>query len=216
MQNKTKAQIINILKTKFSDTQAQGFIANELAKTFFGPIPDYSCRKSYHILAVNTVTASVFSVCVYNDKIFLLKNHNGKMVCPGGFINIDLNILEQPDVAMLREFNEEVCDDIGKPIIRVPKQKFLPFNTYIDYRKFDQDLTPTVNIAYVLQLTKLEYSKLLNHIKSFADKGYKDKVQAITNNEIYGAEMFDVAEIKAKDFAHPNEFKAIQELLRKL
>ena len=164
MKTDIKKQIINLLKTEFSPGQAKSFISGEMAKTIFGPIPDYSARKSYHILPVNTATVSVFSICFYQNKIVLLKKHDGKLACPGGFINLEPHILEQPVRAMLREFKEEICDDVGNAVIKPKAQRFLPFNTYIDYRKFDMDLTPTVNIAYILQMTATEYSKIVDFI----------------------------------------------------
>lgn len=216
MKNDIKTKIIDILKTKFRKEQARHFIANKLAKAFWGPIPDYSCRTSYHILSVNTVTVSVFAICAYKKEIVLIKHHDGKLACPGGFVNIDPNIMEQPIDAILRECKEELCNDKNVPVIKPCKQRFLPFNTYFDYRKFDMDLTPTLNIAYILQLTKTEYSKLVEHSKHFENNVYKNKIQSNTNNEVCNIEIVNITKIKSRDLAHPNEFKAIGELSQKL
>lgn len=209
MIDKVKIQILNMLATKFTKEQAKNFVANEIAKDLFGTIPDYSTRQSYHILPVNTTTVSVFSICFFKDNIIFLKNRYGKLVCPGGFVKIDINTLEQPRDAMAREFEEEVCDNKGDVIISLNKQRFVSFDTYIDYRKFDMDLTPTVNIAYVVELTEEEYLKVLRHQGKCVDKKYAEEVQFATNNEIYGIEIVSVTEVDSNKFAHPNEFKAV-------
>ena len=146
----------------------------------------------------------------------LIKHHDGKLACPGGFVNIDQNIMEQPIDAILRECKEELYNDKNAPVIKPCKQRFLPFNTYFDYRKFDMDLTPTLNIAYILQLTKMEYLKLVEHSKHFENNVYKNKIQSNTNNEVCNIEIINITKIKSRDLAHPNEFKAIRELSQKL
>ena len=216
MKNEIKTKIIDALKTKFSNEQARCFVSNKIAKALWGPIPDYSCRKSYHVLSVNTATVSVFAICLYKCEIVLIKHHNGKWACPGGFVNIDPDIMEQPNDAILREFKEELCNDKNAPVIKPSKQRFLSFNTYFDYRKFDMDLTPTLNIAYVLQLTETEYLKLCKHMKCFSNKDYRNKVQNNTNNEVYDVKIINITKIKSKDLSHPNEFKAIRELAQTL
>lgn len=209
-------KVLSVMDLPDSDKKA--FVTDELAKAVFGEIPSYSTRKSYHILPVNTATLSSFIICFYKNqavmirkKPFARKTHFLGFL--GGFVNIDKEVRETPAEAALREFREECCNQTAA-IIDFSAERLKILNAYIDYTKIELDLTPTLNTAYLLELTKDEFLKIQKHKEKMeCDKQYAAEVYKATNQEVFAFEIAKITDLlnRESDFAHKNEFLALQE-----
>ena len=211
-------KILTIMDTQAPNLDKKAFVADELSKAIFGEIPNYSTRKYYHVLPVNTATVSSFIICYYKNQIvmvrkkpFARKSHFLGFL--GGFINIDKDVRETPAEAVIREFKEECCNKTSA-IIDFPIERLKILNTYIDYTKIELDLTPTLNVAYLLELNKDEFLKIQKHKEKIdLDKKYAQEVYKATANEIFAFEIATIANLLKReiDFTHKNEFLALQE-----
>lgn len=211
-------KILTVMDTQSPNLDKKAFVADELAKAIFGEIPDYSTRKYYHVLPVNTATVSSFIICCYQNRIVMIRkkpfSHKTNFLgFLGGFVNIDKKLQETPAEAAVREFKEE-CRNKTSAIIDFPVERLKILNTYIDYTKIELDLTPTVNIAYLLELSKDEFLKIQKHKEKMdLDKKYAQEVLKATANEVFAFEIATVADLleRENDFTHKNEFAALQE-----
>lgn len=201
----------------------KAFISGELAKAVFGEIPSYSSRKKYHVLPVNTATLSSFVICCYKDRIVMIRkksfSHRTHFLgFLGGFVNIDKNKKETPPEAALREFGEECCDKTGAALLNLSLERLKMVNVYIDYAKIELDLTPTLNVAYQLELIKDEFLKIKEHAeKMCADETYAKEILNSTNQEVFGFYISKIEDLlqRKTDFVHENEFLALQEFYQK-
>lgn len=211
-------KILSFMEEETPDLDKKAFVSDELAKAVFGEIPSYSARKFYHILPINTATLSSFIICFYKNQIvmirkktFVRKNHFLGFL--GGFINIDQKTQETPAEAAVREFREECCDRVSS-VIDFSLNRLKVLNVYIDYTKIEQDLTPTLNVAYSLELSETEFLKIKKHKEKMdTDKKYARDVRRITNKEVFAFEIAPITDLikREADFAHKNEFLALKE-----
>lgn len=215
-------KILSIMHEEMPDLDKKAFVADELAKAIFGEIPNYSTRKCYHVLPVNTVTVSSFIICYYKNQIVMIRKKSFARKTHflgflGGFINIDKNLRETPAEAAIREFKEE-CRNKVSAIIDFSVERLKILNTYIDYTKIEFDLTPTLNVAYLLALTREEFLKIQRHKEKMKnDKNYAAEVYKATDNEVFAFETATIANLlkRESDFAHKNEFSALKEFRKR-
>ncbi|MBR6355642.1 MAG: NUDIX hydrolase [Alphaproteobacteria bacterium] len=212
-------KILSLMDEQMPHLNKKAFVSDELAKAIFGAIPSYSPRKTYHILPVNTATLSGFVICHYQNQIVLIRKRPFSYKTRflgflGGFVNIDKNTRETPQQAAVREFGEECCDEKARPLINFSPDRLKIINVYMDYTKIELDLTPTLNVAYRLELTADEFSKINEHAaKLRADTTYATQIYNASNHEVFAFEILPVTDLlqRKSDFAHKNEFAALQE-----
>ena len=212
-------KILSFMDAKIPHLNKKNFISNEMAKAVFGKIPPYSSRRNYHVLPINTATLSSFIICHYKNQIVTIRKRPVSYKTHflgflGGFVNIDKKIKETPIAAAIREFGEECCDEKSVPLINLSPSRLKIINVYIDYTKIELDLTPTLNVAYQLELTKNEFQQIKRHTeKMCADKKYAKNIFNSTNHEIFAFYLSEITELlqREKDFAHKNEFIALNE-----
>lgn len=216
-------KILSFMDAQIPQLNKKNFISNEMSKAVFGKIPSYSSRKNYHILPVNTATLSSFIICYHKNKIVTIRkksiSHKTHFLgFLGGFVNIDKKIKETPIAAAIREFGEECCDEKAIPLINLYPSRLKIINVYIDYTKVELDLTPTLNVAYQLELTKDEFQQIKRHMeKMCTDKKYAKSIFNSTNKEIFAFNISKITDLlqKEKAFAHKNEFIALKEFYQK-
>lgn len=219
------AKKINLLiSRKIPEKSKKSFLSKQLAIDIFGPIPTYSTRKSYHILPVNTATLSTFIILSYGGKVVMIRKKtlsqkDKYLGFIGGFINIDQDTKEQPEEGLIREFNEECCTDKKKPVIHINRNKIQLLGVYIDYTKIELDLTPTLNVAYCLRLTRREYQAFTRHKdRIIKETSYRSKVHNASNGEVWGFIIESVKNLlrREHDFSHKNEYKALRDYFNHL
>lgn len=212
-------KVLLLMDEQIPHLNKKSFVSDELSKAIFGEIPSYSSRKTYHILPVNTATLSGFVICFYKNQIVMIRkrpfSHKTHFLgFLGGFVNIDKNTRETPQQAAVREFTEECCNELAQPLIDFSEQRLKILNVYMDYTKIEDDLTPTLNVAYTLQLTKDEFQKIEEHSQKINDDAkYAYAVNNATGGEVFAFEISTITDLlqRETDFAHTNEFAALRE-----
>ena len=212
-------KILSLMNEQMPHLNKKTFVSDELAKAVFGAIPPYSPRKTYHILPVNTATLSGFVICFFQNQIVMIRKRplsykTRFLGFLGGFVNIDKNTRETPQQAALREFGEECCDEKARPLIDFSPERLKIINVYMDYTKIELDLTPTLNVAYQLELTADEFHKIKEHTEKMrSDATYANHIHNATNHEVFAFEISPIADLlqHQANFAHQNEFAALSE-----
>ena len=113
---------------------------------------------------------------------------------PGGFLNLtetpgssfvqSSTEIESPAIGAVRKIERKLCDDSGKPLIRVHPDRLVPFDTLT---LSPPDKKKRVVVGHMLRLAADEVSVIKAHIvRTGAEAEYQKKVSAHTANPSSG------------------------------
>lgn len=129
---------------------------------------------------------------------------------PGGFIEEGENLNQ----GLLREVQEELCDDRGNPVIPIDENKLVQLHHFADPDRSIQ------SSAYAYELNAENIRALKLHEERFKDKEYKQAVYRASGGETRGIRvvpLMDIGQkIRLEQFAKPAQFFGYCDALRRI
>jgi hypothetical protein len=210
MKNCSQPSILDFIAKHYPGQNLRHVFARELAIEVFGPLPAWSTRDgNYQISPTTRMDFGSFIIPYYSDsipsKLKTDRNHisiilqkrsdtgpNGedRYGVFGGYTNADIVVHgeipdksrgEQPEEGALREMNEELLNDEGKPILDIAEDRLNHVISCKDYRK----RPGTAVRGFTLRLTTDEFIAVKAHSGSMASKpDYRNTVQAASGGEV--------------------------------
>ena len=245
MKNCSRPSILDFIAKHYPGQNPRHVFARELAIEVFGPLPVWSTRDgNYQISPTTRMELGSFIIPYYSDSmpgkpeternhisILLQKrsdtgpNGEDRYGVFGGYTNADFvmhgEIMdksrgEQPEEGALREMNEELLDDKGKPILDIAEDRLNHVISCNDYSK----RPGTAVTGFTLRLTPDEFSAVKAHSESMENKlDYRNAVRAASGGEVKQVLIMPLETILAmreNQFTHPHEFKAIQKIAKEM
>jgi hypothetical protein len=246
MSGDSRPSILKFIAEHYPGRDPKDVFAKELATEVYGPRGHWSTRDDYQVSGTTRLDAGNFLIPWYVDpagrdpdtgrpgEVFVVfqkradkgpKNED-RYGALGGYINadyvarngkvIDRSRGEQPEEGALREMNEELLDDQGKPILNIAAGRLEHLHASCDYRTRPGTLVQ----GFEVSLTGQEFAATNGHSVRMANEpGYARAVRQASHGEvkeILVRPLRDVVAMRRNQFTHPHEFDALKKLARLL
>ncbi len=246
MSGDSPPSILKFIAEHYPGRDPKDVFAKELATEVYGPRPRWSTRDDYQVNGTTRMNAGNFLIPHFADptvrnpdsgrqgEVFVVfqkradkgPHNEDRYGALGGYINadyvarngkvIDRSRGEQPEEGALREMNEELLDNKGKPILNIAAVRLEHLHASCDYRR----RPGTVVQGFEVKLTDQEFAAVKRHSVRMANEpAYARAVRKASHGEVKEIlvnPLRDVVAMRMDQFTHPHEFDALKELARHL
>jgi hypothetical protein len=246
MSGDSPPSVLKFIAEHYPGRDPKDVFAKELATEVYGPRKPWSTRDDYQVSGTTRMDAGNFLIPHYVNsairrpaasrqrKVFVVFQKRGdkgphnedRYGALGGYLNADYltrdgNVLdrsrgEQPEEGALREMNEELLDDQGKPILDIELGRLEHLHASCDYRTRPGTLVQ----GFHVKLTGREFAAVKAHSLRMANEaGYAKAVRRASHGEvkeILVRPLRDIVAMRRDQFTHPHEFDALEKLARLL